>query len=273
LGNRSGREIGTAMSDTKEKPVIVRKGHPLPPPRPGVRHVRLLIMPLVVISNDDLRRHVDRRFHWPMITLALLMLPLLVIELWVTTKPTWLWWTCWAAMTLIWLAFFIEFIVKITIAECRIEYAKRNWLDIFIILLPALRPLRVAAITRTSRLFTLRGVGLKFARYFFTVVLGLEATDRLLHRVGLKKKQVRRHPDKMTRHQISKEVLRLRRLADDWEDWYAKHLEHLEAQGVELYEAVPPSIETDEDTEREEGIASILEDPTINPPCESPSPN
>ncbi|MCZ6834890.1 MAG: hypothetical protein O7G85_03880 [Planctomycetota bacterium] len=261
------------MSDTTKKPVMVRKGHALPPPRPGVRHVHLFVIPVIVISDDILRKHVDRRFHWPMIVLALLMLPLLVVELLVPDKSLWLWWVCWSAMTLIWFAFLIEFVVKITIAECRLEYAKRNWLDIFIILLPALRPLRIASITRTSRLFTLRGVGLKFARYIFTVILGMEATDRLLHRIGLKKNREQKHPDKMTRHQISRELLQLRSLANDWEDWYAMHQAYLEARGVELYEVDRPLIDALEESEREEDIASPHEEPTMPPPCESPSPN
>ena len=200
----------------------------------------VFLTPYTIISDDNLRRRIDRRFHWPMITFALLMIPLLVIELWMPNKPVWLEWVGRVGMSLIWLAFFIEFMVKIAIAECRLEYAKRNWLDILIIVLPALRPLRVGAITRTSRLFTLRGAGIKFARLFFTAILGLEATDRLLQRIGLKKSDARRHPDEMTRLQISKELLERRKRDDDWEAWYARHQEHLAELGVELYTSDPP---------------------------------
>ena len=125
---------------------------------------------------------------------------------------------------------------------------------------------------------------MKFARYFFTALLGLEATDRLLHRIGLKKKHRRPHPDKMTRHQLSTEVLKLRKLEDAWEAWHEEHLEHLTERGIELYEEAPPAFEDQDhdgsvvekivDESSEAGIEAGGEDePTIPPSCESPSPN
>ena len=268
------------MNDVVNKSSLVPGDQSLPPPRPGVRHVSLPLIRMIVIADDDLRTSIDRHFHWPMLVLALLMLPLLVVEF--TINPvsgTWLWWLSVIGLTIIWLAFFIEFVVKITIAESRFEYAKRNWLDIIIIIMPAFRTLRIASIARSSRLFTLRGVGMKFARYFFTGLLGLEATDRLLHRIGLKKKHRRPHPDKMTRHQLSTEVLKLRKLEDAWEAWHAKQMEHLTEQGIELYEETPPGFEDqDDDPVVEEIVDESSEaggenDPTIPPSCESPSPN
>ena len=82
---------------------------------------------------------------------------------------------------IIWLAFVVEFVIKITIAECRLEYIRRNWLDLVIIAVPLLRPLRAFRATqglaRTTRVFKMRGVGMKCARYIFTVILGLKLTD------------------------------------------------------------------------------------------------
>ena len=51
----------------------------LPPPRPGVRHVKLKRVG-VLVADDELRQRVDRLFHRPMIFLALLVLPVLAIE-------------------------------------------------------------------------------------------------------------------------------------------------------------------------------------------------
>ena len=271
-----------------DRPVFMRKGELLPPPRPGVRHVRLPLVSLIIIADDRLRGRINRRFHWPMLTLALLMLPFLVVEFGFRPLPgTWLWWCNWVALTLIWIAFFIEFLVKVTIAECRIEYCKRNWLDILILVLPAMRSLRIAQVTRTSRLFTLRGVGMKVARLIFTIVIGLEATDRLLHRVGIKRKRKgRKDPERMTRHQLMQEVKRQRRKSDDWEDWYDEHLAHLDERGVVLYvdqrehlsdpPQMAPGAEAGDDASPDPVVrleAPADDEPTMPPTCESPSPN
>ena len=267
------------MNNTPDKPVVMPKDADLPPPRPGVRYVLVPLLPFIIISDDDLRATIDRRFHWPMLILALLMLPLLVVEFWIDPeegKP--LWWVCVTALTLIWLAFFVEFVVKIAIAECRIEYVRHNWLDIIIIILPMLRPLRAGTgMLRTTRLFTIRGVGIKFARYAFTAVVGLEATERLLLRMGLKDNKDRKNPEKMTRRQLMDEVKR-RRLRDDaWERWHTEHIVHLLERGVSLYESPGPELEAVDDeieaAETTETPSPPDEDPTIGSSCESPSPN
>jgi len=254
------------MNAGRSTPVIVRRGEPLPPPRPGVRHVRLPLVRLIVIADDDLRARVDRRFHWPMLMLALLMLPLLAVEFWVQpAEGSWLWWVSAVGLSLIWLAFFLEFVIKIAIAECRIEYARHNWIDIVIILVPIVRPLRVSAIARTSRLYTLRGLGVRLLRTLLTVFLGFEITSRYMERLGLMVRRDRPDPRQMTRHQLMKEVRQLRRLAHDWECWHALHMAHLEERGIDLHEAPPPHALPQE--------ADDSRVPTMPPSCESPSPN
>jgi hypothetical protein len=205
----------------------------LPPPQPGVRYVRVPVRAIVVIADDPLRDRVERLFHWPMIVLALCMLPLLAWEflappLW----GTWQWWASALALALIWTAFFVEFVIKIAIAESRVEYLKRNWLDVIILAVPLIRPLRIASLARTTQLFTLRGVGMKFLRYAITIVIGFEATDRFLERLGLRTRKGRIDPRAMTRHQLIAEVARLRRLADRWEAWFALHQSHVERHGT-----------------------------------------
>ncbi len=98
---------------------IVPKHTPLPPPRPGVRYVNVPVIG-IVIADDPLRAQVRRRFHWPMIVLALLTLPALAIEFFVQPAVfSLLWWANWTAIWSIWTAFVIEFVVKIAIAESR----------------------------------------------------------------------------------------------------------------------------------------------------------
>jgi hypothetical protein len=230
------------MDEKRAKRIIMPRGAALPPPAPGVRHVRVPLVG-IVISDDDLRQRVDHLFHWPMIVLALAILPLLAIE--VYGQPT-------GALKLaieigfavIWLAFVVEFVWKITIAESRVEYVRRNWFDVVIILLPLLRPLRAFRATqglaRSTRAFRLRGVGMKFVRYAFTIVIGMKATDRLLHRIGLRSDDERKDAEKMTRHELIREAKRLRRRNDAWEQWYEAHERYVERHGGACYLAPRP---------------------------------
>jgi hypothetical protein len=218
---------------------IVPRGTDLAPPPPGVRHVSVPWVG-IVIANDELRSRIDRAFHWPMIVLALLILPLLVIDLIYfqrhldnpayVPREDWVFWAIRIGFATIWLAFLVEFIVKISIAESRVQYVRKNWLDVIIIAVPILRPLRAAAIAKTSRVFTLRGVGFKVARYVFTLVIGMEATERFLERVGVRR-DARPAPRTMTRHDLVDEVKRLRRLTDDWEHWYDREHDFLREHG------------------------------------------
>ena len=129
--------------------------------------------------------------------------------------------------------------------ESRIEYVRRNWFDVVIILLPLLRPLRAFRATqglaRSTRVFRLRGVGMKCARYVFTILIGLKATDRLLQRIGLKSSDERKDAEKMTRHELTRAVKRLRRRNDAWEQWYEAHERYVERHGGACYLAPPPA--------------------------------
>lgn len=214
---------------------IVRCDDPLPPPRPGVRYVKLGRW-RTVVADDDLRSRIDRRFHWPMIVLALLVLPLLAVELFYLDRlaereRSWVGLLCWIGFSMVWLAFLIEFLIKIAVAECRLEYVRRNWLDIIIIIVPVLRPLRLTSLTRTSRVFKLRGVGMKVFRYGLALVVGLEAAQPYLQRMGLRRLKGRKDPEEMTRHELMAEVRRLRRESDAWERWHAAEQRFLADDG------------------------------------------
>lgn len=191
----------------------------------------------IVVSDDSLRRRVERWFHKPMIVLAILVLPLLAVEFLLfgrhpELRDGLLGDLLVVALAVIWLAFFIEFVIKIVIAESRVEYVRRHWIDVAIIVLPLLRPLRIARVARTARVFTLRGVGVKMARYGFALFLGVEAGDRLARRIGLRR-DGRRDPARMTRHQLIQEVRRARRQVDAWEAWFDEHRAHREEFGVD----------------------------------------
>ena len=207
------------------------RNNALPPPPPGTRYVCIPRCPTIV-ADDECRHRVDRWFFWPMIVLALAVLPLIAIELFYIDRAdgvdrSFLGWLCWVGFAIISLAFLIEFIIKITIAESRIEYLKRNWIDVIIIVLPALRPLRATALLRSGRMFSLRGAGTRLFRLGFTFIVGLEATERYAKMFGINAASGRKQPDRMTRHELMTELTRLRRKCDSWEAWYDAYSEFL----------------------------------------------
>jgi voltage-gated potassium channel len=54
----------------------------------------------------------------------------------------------------IWVAFSIEFVAKVIVAPRRARYIREHWLDVLVVVLPALRPLRLVRSTRA--IFALR---------------------------------------------------------------------------------------------------------------------
>src|SRR5690349_11277803 len=107
------------MPSDQRKSWCVPFDTPLPPPPPGVRYVRLRWKG-TVIADDDLRHRVERFFHYPMIVMALLVLPLLIIDYRYVHEshvhpdfvPThdWTWWLTITGLTLVWIAFMVEFL-------------------------------------------------------------------------------------------------------------------------------------------------------------------
>lgn len=147
--------------------------------------------------DEDHRTRVERFFHVPMLVLALLVLPLLVLEWYYGDDSNSAHWairfSILAAGAMIWFAFLVEFIIKIWIAESRVQYVTRNWLDVLIVALPLLRPLRMARaarivrvsqqVSRVSRVFTLRGVVMKLIRTAAATLVGLGFVRRIRERI------------------------------------------------------------------------------------------
>lgn len=106
--------------------------------------------------DERLRRQLERLFSVPMMLIALLILPVLLVEFGLSDQV--------AASPLlrlfvhvgtgvIWFAFAAEFILMISVAEKKWLYAKEHWLDLAIILLPLLSFLRSLQVARVSKLF------------------------------------------------------------------------------------------------------------------------
>lgn len=120
--------------------------------------------------NRSLFETLKRRFSTPMILVAVLILPILVVEWKLQANaeallgPENLLITMRCVEAFIWAAFAFEFALVFSVAPQRLEYCKESWLDILIILLPlisfmrALRVLRAARLQSLGRGFRLRGL-------------------------------------------------------------------------------------------------------------------
>jgi len=150
-------------------------------------------------------------FSKPMLFIALLILPLLLIEFGlhsVVESQTWLRVTIHICTGFIWCAFAIEFIVLVSASERRLAYVKKNWIDLAIILLPlilflrslrALRLLRFAKfakvqqLARLSRIYRVRGVAMKALRAIMLFEVGSRAfglsPERKLKRLQSERKE------------------------------------------------------------------------------------
>lgn len=90
----------------------------------------------------------------PLLILALVMVPLLVVPL-VMELPSGVEATFLAVDWLIWAAFAFEYVVRLILTERRWHFVRREWPSLLLILLPFLRPLRIVRSARALRLLRL----------------------------------------------------------------------------------------------------------------------
>ncbi len=125
-----------------------------------------------VSPRSALLQRVERMTELPLLLLAFAFIPIFFVPRSWELDPFWgnafqtLEW-------LIWAVFAVDLVVKTVIAPDRIAYLRRNWLDVVIVVVPVLRPLRLLrlvvygtrAVTRARRLVSLEfllvnGIGL-----------------------------------------------------------------------------------------------------------------
>ncbi|WP_114748206.1 hypothetical protein [Pleomorphovibrio marinus] len=154
-----------------------------PPLHMGSRHLlrpRLQWIPFLgwCYRNEGLLVHLKGKFSVPMILIALLILPILIIE-WQFYEPVEQYLNADLSFVLdmaqgfIWLAFAYEFILMISISQEKIAYAQKNWIDLLIILLPfiafvrTIRLIKIARLSQIARGYKLRGLLLKARQGLF----------------------------------------------------------------------------------------------------------
>ena len=104
--------------------------------------------------DDRFRRMLERRFSGPMLLIAILIIPVLGLEFFFKSRVLdypFLRIALHASTGLIWFAFACEFIVMLSVANKKLAYCKKHWLDMVIILLPLLSFLRTLQIFRLSQ--------------------------------------------------------------------------------------------------------------------------
>ena len=137
----------------------------------------------------DLEERLDRASSVPMVLMALMVLPLIGVEyFWkerIEVDPL-LSGLLNGAGGLIWFAFAGEFILRFSIAHSKWSYVRTHFIDLAIVLLPLFsflqalrlgRLLRLQQLTRTARLYRLRGVALRAWR----ALLLIDAISRLIN--------------------------------------------------------------------------------------------
>ena len=136
-------------------------------------------------TSDDVlsgRAALARRwFEVPVLGAALLVIPVLFIEEYSTTG--WLLIVAETANWLIWAAFAAEFTVVIYLAEDRVAYARKAWLDLLIVVVSFPLLPELLAVSRLVRLARLSRV-LRMLRLFPILIRGLSALSRLFKKRG-----------------------------------------------------------------------------------------
>ncbi len=134
------------------------------------------------VANKRLRTRLERRFSVPMILIALMIMPVLIVDFFMKAQVAqyaWLRLLLHFCTGVIWFAFATEFILMFSVAKRKIDYCKKHWIDLAIILLPfimfvrslrvlqatrAVNLIRVTQISKFARVYRLRGTAIKALR-------------------------------------------------------------------------------------------------------------
>lgn len=123
-------------------------------------------------------RQFEDWLEMPMFVLSILWVVLLAIELTWGAGPL-----LQNTVTVIWIIFLLEFVLKFVIAPKKLSFLRKNWLTVLSLLLPALRVFRVARVAYVLRAG--RAVrGLTLARVLTAFNRGLRSLKTTMGRFG-----------------------------------------------------------------------------------------
>lgn len=101
----------------------------------------------------------ERRAEWPLAGMAVAFLAAYSLQVLVLHPVAWQRSTFSAVVWITWLAFAADYVVRVAIAKRPAVYASRHWLDLLIIALPVLRPLRVLRVIMLVRAINRKAAG------------------------------------------------------------------------------------------------------------------
>jgi len=141
-------------------------------------------------ASDDLANEIDLKLSIAMIAIAMLVLPLLAVEIiyreGISNNRTF-GLVIQLAQAFIWFAFASEFLLMISLVKKKFQFMKVHWLDLAIICLPMIAFMRIfrlgsaarlTKLSRTAKVFRVRGLAMRAWR----AILILQIVDRLIHR-------------------------------------------------------------------------------------------
>jgi voltage-gated potassium channel len=147
--------------------------------------------------DHQLRKDMERFFSVPMILFALMVLPLFAVEFYwadeVHAQPL-LALALDLGTSVIWLAFAIEFVLMVAVADGKVRYCFVHWIDVAIVVLPAFeklpllrvlrlgRVLRLDELLRLGRLYRLRALAARGWRAVLLLQLVQRLTGRSLEK-------------------------------------------------------------------------------------------
>ena len=129
-----------------------------------------------------LSRSLERVLGKPMLVIALLILPILLIEFAfkdLVQEHFWLRIVLHVTTGFIWFAFTLEFLVMIGASNRKLQYIKKNWIDLVIILIPLVSFLRSLRVLRLARLAKAQKIA-RLLRIYRMRSLGTKAMKALL---------------------------------------------------------------------------------------------
>ena len=117
------------------------------------------------LPNEESRDRLAKIFGLPMLLVALLIVPVLLLEFGFKEQinsQLWLRALLHLCTGVIWFAFAVEFVLMVSFAAKKFRYCKDNWVDLAIIMLPLvsfLRSFRFVKATRLARLAQVQHLG------------------------------------------------------------------------------------------------------------------
>ena len=134
-------------------------------------------------SKNESATKIEKRIDTPMIILALLIIPVVVIELEIVSTNEYLVSYATVIDDAIWFAFLLEYLVLVSLYDDKIGYTKRSWLNLIILLLspPFICPDGFALIRSLRSLRVLRLFrALRFLRIVIALKRGVKPISDVL---------------------------------------------------------------------------------------------